>query len=229
MNIENVARKIWSGGPGRRSRLHDLKGNRARTYACVVNLPRAIVTGLARLLINYRPPQPWISYSAIQLLARHLGPKSRVLEFGSGMSTIWYAQRAGEVFAVENNAEWFAHIENSLKTKKNVQMAFEGSREGYVNFGRSILGEFDLIIVDGSYRDLCVSRSIDLLREGGIIYLDNCDRLDSDMREAEKICLEFANADGADVRYFTDFAPTQMFAQQGLMVMRPKPTRSAEE
>jgi hypothetical protein len=60
-------------------------------------------------------------------------------------------------------------------------------------------------------------------QENGIIYLDNSDK-DSNLsyakdntREAERKLIEFAKSRGAELTYFSDFAPTAFFVQQGLM------------
>ena len=86
--------------------------------------------------------------------------------------------------------------------------------------------KFDLIMVDGSYRSLCVEKSFKLLNNGGIFYLDNSDKDSSgkggDMRLAEDLAIKYAKEIGAEVTYFTDFAPTQLFGQQGLMIKKSK-------
>lgn len=47
---------------------------------------------------------PWWTYEAIDAVADHLrgNPQARVLEWGSGASTVWLAARAPHVVAIEH-------------------------------------------------------------------------------------------------------------------------------
>jgi Methyltransferase domain len=214
---------VWAraiaGGPGRPSRLHDEKGNFVPASRLLRNGPRALFSGLARLTLGIRPERPWISYDAQRVLARHLAPASKVLEFGSGMSTVWYARHSASVASVDDNEEWYALVKGVIAEQGNVDYRYAASREEYVNVPDM---NFDLIVIDGSYRDACVEVSLRHIAPNGVIYLDNSDKrfdeLTGDVPAAERRLLEFAEERNASVTYFTDFAPTQLFVQQGLLV-----------
>jgi hypothetical protein len=216
--------KIISGDTLRKSRLHDEKGNFVGLNRLFLHAPAAIATGLLRLSTDYRPALPWISYSAINELERFLTKSSRVLEFGSGMSTIWYARHAGEVCSVEDYKPWFDKVREQLNRNHidNVKYEFAATSSDYSEFMSDDPAGFDLIMIDGSIRNACIARASKLLKPGGILYLDNSDKDSTprggDMRLAEEFALRFANDRNAAVTYFTDFAPTQLFVQQGLMV-----------
>lgn len=219
--------KLLIGEPTRKSRLHDEKGNFVDPGKLILHGPQALATGMLRLAFGYRPAMPWISYSAISILKSHLNKSSRVLEFGSGMSTIWYARHAGQVCSVEDYKPWFDKVEKLIASRnlKNIDYRFANSKDSY---GRFKIGDnegFDLVMVDGSHRSICVANAAKLLRPGGILYLDNSDK-DSgpgggDMRAAETLALNFARERNAQIEYFTDFAPTQLFVQQGLLIRLP--------
>lgn len=219
--------KIVAAGPGRRSRLHDEKGNFIGFKRLLQNGPRAISSGLLRLAFGYRPVTPWISYAAIDSLEKFLRRNSRVLEFGSGMSTIWFAKRAGEVYAVEDSGPWHARVVDLISRAhlRNVHLHYAERIDEYRQFMANDTAGFDLIVVDGICRHQCTITALPLLRNGGIFYLDNSDRgvisRDEDSRKAEAAILEFARERSAEVNWFTDFAPTQFFVQQGLMVKLP--------
>lgn len=222
-----VFKKIISGDNLRKSRLHDEKGNLIEFNRLVSHAPLALITGLLRLSIDYRPSVPWISYSAIDILEKHLTRSSRVLEFGSGMSTIWYAKHAGEVFSVDNYKPWFEKVNKILTKEKinNITYELKLEPDDYSRFYSDDKEGFDLIMVDGSYRSACVLHAAKMLKPGGILYLDNSDKnsdpAGGDMRIAEDIALKFAADQNAEISYFTDFAPTQLFVQQGLMIKLP--------
>jgi predicted O-methyltransferase YrrM len=108
---------------------------------------------------------------------------------------------------------------------KNVRYQFASTEDEYAGFMAGDKVGFDLIVVDGSWRSTCIARAADMLRPGGILYLDNSDK-DSephggDMRLAEERAREFATRRGGTITLFTDFAPTQLFVQQGLLVQTP--------
>lgn len=223
----NLLRRIIAAGPDRRTRLHDEKGNFIGLRRLVQSGPRAISSGLLRLAFGYRPATPWISYAAIDLLESYLHPNSRVLEFGSGMSTVWLGKRAGEVHSIEDSVSWHARVAQLVAKAqlRNVHLYFAEQIEAYSRIAPADSSGYDLILVDGNYRHRCTLDALPLLRAGGVFYLDNSDRgvnsRDNDTRMAEAAALDFARERGADVRWFTDFAPTQFFVQQGLMIKLP--------
>ncbi|NJK60134.1 MAG: hypothetical protein HC918_07715 [Oscillatoriales cyanobacterium SM2_1_8] len=141
---------------------------------------------------------PWLPYTIIGYFHDFLTPNSRVLEFGSGMSTLWYAARAQTVWAVEDYRPWYEKVQLMVAGQgtQNLNYLFTQEKEAYVSFGESYLEGFDLIVVDGSYRSACVLQAEKLLRPGGILYLDNSD-MDvqpegGDMRVAESYLRDLA-------------------------------------
>lgn len=227
----SILSRLLAGSESRKTRLHDEKRNLVGAGRLVAHAPLALVTGCLRLAIGYRPELPWISYSAIAVLKANLTKSSRVLEFGSGMSTIWYAKRAGNVYSVEDYKPWFDKVNEIIKRRglRNIHYQFANAAPRYSSFMANDQTGFDLVMVDGSHRSACIDNAARLIRPGGILYLDNSDK-DSgsgggDMRLAEELALRLASETGARVTYFTDFAPTQLFVQQGLMVELPGPSR----
>jgi predicted O-methyltransferase YrrM len=208
----------------RRSRFRDQKGNFLGWGRLVRHGPHAFVSTLLRMGLDYRPQRPWISYSAAAEIERRLTRESRVLEFGSGMSTLWFARRAGEVFSVENDPKWYEKVRGILGRRglDNVRCELRQDPQEYSSFPPDPGPGFDVILVDGRHRKSCVASSSRFLKPGGILYLDNSDMGHSDpsrdLRRAEQAALEFARSRSAQVTYFTDFAPTQFFVEQGLMV-----------
>ncbi len=60
--------------------------------------------------VDNQGPVPWFTYPAIGQLARMVRPGWRVLEFGSGHSTLWWAARVAEVVSVEHDPAWAARL-----------------------------------------------------------------------------------------------------------------------
>src|SRR2546430_10979936 len=70
------------------------------------NMPRYVTHNL----IIRKPPVelelPWFAYAAIDFLRSYLDKEMRAFEFGSGGSTLFFAQHCKKVISVEDNAPW---------------------------------------------------------------------------------------------------------------------------
>lgn len=126
-----------------------------------------------------REPVPRLSYGAINFLSAVLSPEVRVLEFGSGDSTIWFSGRAGSVTAIEHDAHWAKR----LPPLSNVRVLItscagswydDDSSEAYSR-AADAEGLFDLVVVDGMARTACAARAPSLLRPNGLVVLDDID------------------------------------------------------
>ncbi|MFU8812919.1 MAG: class I SAM-dependent methyltransferase [Balneolaceae bacterium] len=119
-------------------------------------------------------PIPWITYPAIDLLEQRLPADASVFEYGSGLGTLWWAERVGRITAVEHSRKWAEMVEKKLPD--NATLIVRDIEKGYE---KSILesGEmYDLIIIDGRRRAGCVSYSLQALTERGVILFDDSAR-----------------------------------------------------
>ena len=80
---------------------------------------------------------------------------------------------AREVTSVESDPEWFERVRDGLTTD-SVQVHLATEQDAYVQFPRS-RGKFDVVIVDGMFRGLCVREAIHALQTGGLLIFDNSD------------------------------------------------------
>ena len=214
--------KIFKGDKAHRSRFHDEKGNRI-SAAGLAYLPHCAATTLLRVSTGWRPVLPWISYRAMQKINRILTPESSLMEFGSGMSTVWYSQRCKKVVSIEDNEQWYHKIDQEFKRRKidNVDYNLLVD-EKYYQLDAFDDESFDFIVVDGSERGKCVASSLKKLKPKGYVYLDNSDKFphqeDGDIRIAEKLLLKAAEEKGGTVQYFVDLVPTYLVVTQGMLV-----------
>lgn len=211
-----LLQKVVRPEPNRPTRLHDVKGQFVGWSRLARNAPPALVTGAARLLWGGWPEQPWLSYYAVRAMAAHLArtPGSRVLEFGSGFSTLWFARRCGQLCSVEDSPAWYGRVRGLLRDLPHVTYELCVDPDAYVQAAARHGGAFDLILVDGSHRHRCVEEGLAHLAPGGILYLDNTD---GGLSATERLLREAASERGGRVLSFTDFAPTQLYASEGLM------------
>jgi len=115
-------------------------------------------------------PLPWYTYPAVDFLdGKDLSGK-RVLEFGAGQSTLWWAGKAAQVVSFEHDPEWVArlisHLPPSVQLHR-VPWHLEGIE-------RLLPSEpFDVVVIDGLNRLKCAHLSLRLVAPGGAILLDN--------------------------------------------------------
>jgi len=85
-------------------------------------------------------------------------PITRILEFGSGGSTLMFAKLLepdGHIFSVEHNFDFFDRIKH--KIPKNATLQYVINEKDYV---MSFINNIDLIFIDGIRRDLCMINSV---------------------------------------------------------------------
>jgi hypothetical protein len=58
--------------------------------------------------------KPWIPFVAATWLERYLQPIMKVFEYGSGGSTIFLSERAGQVYSIEHDKKWHALVAKAL-------------------------------------------------------------------------------------------------------------------
>lgn len=123
-------------------------------------------------------PVPWLVEESISFLETYLTqhPNAKVLEFGSGASTVWIAKRTSNLVSVDHSSLW-----NQTVKSKIFQMGLKAelilaSRPYYKICEQFSNETFDLILVDGRNRKGCILYSIPLLKRGGVLMLDNSER-----------------------------------------------------
>ncbi|MGB4924558.1 MAG: class I SAM-dependent methyltransferase [Candidatus Nitrotoga sp.] len=114
---------------------------------------------------------PWYTYPTIEYLVSLDFSGSKILEFGSGASSIWWARRAESVLAVEHNKEWFATSARNIVA--NLKIILAESKSDYLVAATG--GKFDVVIIDGIHRHRCAETVSDILAADGLVILDNSD------------------------------------------------------
>lgn len=121
-----------------------------------------------------KAPIPWYTYPAIEFIEARIGKELRVFEYGSGWSTLWWAERVAEVCAVEHDPQWGALVRSRLPA--NARVALRSEAGPYVDEIAAAGGDFDLVVVDGEHRELCARAAAARVKPSGAIVFDNSDR-----------------------------------------------------
>lgn len=116
----------------------------------------------------------------------HIKPEHRVLEFGSGGSTLDIAALAARVVSVEHNKEWYDKI--SAQIPENATLLFhpptseptggdDGTAEQFHDYIHAPLkyveqeGPFDIIFIDGRARVACAEICEKLGHAGTLVFI----------------------------------------------------------
>jgi Methyltransferase domain len=163
----------------------------AKLATSLLARPQDLPRYLAALPIWKRRPVdlriPWWSFAAIDFIGKQCRPEFEVFEYGSGGSTLFFAERCKSVTAVEDHAEWRDSVEKALAARslKNAELLVRPyDFRAAVDFESSsylqALGEksYDLIVVDGQdwgadIRPVCFHRAESYIKAGGMIVVDD--------------------------------------------------------
>ncbi len=133
-------------------------------------------------------PLPWVTYSFIDFIKNRINKTQHIFEYGSGSSTLFYAQRAASVTSVEHDKSWFEKVQKT--NPANAEIIFcELETDGtYARQATLLNRHFEIIIVDGRDRVNCCKHSLEALTENGVLVLDDSERTEYD--PAKKFLLE---------------------------------------
>jgi predicted O-methyltransferase YrrM len=125
-------------------------------------------------------PVPWLTEGAIEFLESYLKekPNAKILEFGSGASTVWLAAKCGLLISVDHSQKWHEIVKNEIHhSGKNKHVKLLLRERPYFTLANKFQDEyFDLVLIDGRDRVGCIQASIPKLKPGGILLLDNSER-----------------------------------------------------
>lgn len=170
--VNDIARKIIAGDPYRKTRLHDEKGNLLPASQWR-HLPVTAWWAVRRKVTGRLPELPWLTFDAIARLDALLERDWRMIEFGSGMSTKWYAERVAHIHSIEGSEEWYLRVAPTMPSNTRYELRTGSDYWDLSDYDdRSV----DLAVIDGVRRDRCMDAVIPKIRPGGYIYLDNSDK-----------------------------------------------------
>lgn len=118
-------------------------------------------------------PIPWYSYPATEFLRQFDFTKCSIFEYGSGNSSLFWAERALSVVSIEDDEEWYKQVIG--KIRNNQSLLYRKSKDDYINAIKESRSKHDIIIIDGNHRPECARQLPEKIKEDGIVILDNSD------------------------------------------------------
>lgn len=131
-------------------------------------------------------PLPWYTYPAIEYLSQFDYREKKVFEYGCGFSSSFWAVRAAKVTSVEDNPEWFARWQKEFGSL-GLDMRLRAEDESYENTIFEDGLTYDVIIIDGKRRAPCAEAAVRALADGGMVILDDSDRINASVEYVEAV------------------------------------------
>lgn len=124
--------------------------------------------------------EPNFTEDARDFLHKHIekNPRIEIFQFGSGISTLWLAQRCRSISCVEHDLYSYKQLLVTLKShllQEHVKCRFK--TRPYASICDRFEDEkFDLVIVEGLDRMRSLQKAIRILKKGGILVLNDAQR-----------------------------------------------------
>lgn len=206
----NLIYRVVKGDDTRKSRLHTSNG-----HLCLYPFEflRALGTSINRIAFKKYSCVPWLTFSAVDYLEKVVSGR-RVFEFGSGMSTLWFAERCSQVVSVESDAKWHRSVAEKTREMSNVQTIYASSKENYLRAIATAGEKFDLILIDGLYRQECVDLARSYLNQDGIVIVDNTDTVHELADQVQKLFSD------SEIKAFRGWVPGNLHPIETTIIQR---------
>jgi len=130
-------------------------------------------------------PTPWYTYPALEYLDGIDFRNKVIFEFGSGNSTLYWARVAKKVISVEGDLQWYQKMKMGIP--KNVSYVFARNKRDYLSALSDTKIHFDVIVIDGEFREECYHLALNKMADNGMIIFDNSDRYGAFLKKNQKL------------------------------------------
>ena len=115
---------------------------------------------------------PWLTYPAIEFIKSKNLYQKKVLEFGSGSSTIFFLEKGCYIKTFESDINWFKSIPQNDRIHK-IHLLVQNYKDLEEELNNSKI--FDIVLIDGHERIIILEYIIEnnLLAKDGVIIFDN--------------------------------------------------------
>lgn len=116
---------------------------------------------------------PWYTRPCLEWLKTIDLKGKKIFEYGVGYSTKWYESMGAIVWGVDDNKEWADKMNVSHQTNKHNYL------QTITCFPKNY--KFDIICIDGVFRDECAFYALGHIKKGGYIIIDNYKQATADL------------------------------------------------
>jgi predicted O-methyltransferase YrrM len=138
------------------------------------------------------------TYSAARFLGRRIERSWRCLEIGSGMSTLWLAQRCAQVELLR--------AEIARRKVSNATIHYRWQAAEMCDFSAWSGQPPDFVLIDGGPRPQCLVAALAVVKPGGFVYVDNTD-LASTAQNSRDLLEAHARAHDCTIWVFRGLVP----------------------
>lgn len=133
---------------------------------------------------------PWITDGATDFIDTFInertkqGLETRVFEFGSGNSTLYFLEKGCSVVSVEHDHEWAGRVSKTAEIFGHTEkLTLHKAERPYCKLYQD--SGFDITVIDGRDRIQCFQHVLDsIVNKDQIIVFDNTERFDYTYKEA---------------------------------------------
>ena len=136
-----------------------------------------IISHILKTPVNFkREPIPWLTYPLIDFLVPRISNNFTLLEYGAGYSTLFFSKYFKQIDSVEHNQNWINIIKNKIPPNCEI-FCSDDVEINYVSH-ESIKNNYDVVLIDGLFRNACAINSIKYINSTGIVIFDDSNRDD---------------------------------------------------
>jgi hypothetical protein len=123
--------------------------------------------GWRYLDIECQLTMPWYTVGCLQWLITQDLKNMSIFEYGCGISSDWWKAQCKKWNGVESDARWSNGGILTSDMEKYIKACLDDV--------------YDIIVIDGIYRNECVEFALQSIKKGGVIIIDNWDQASTDM------------------------------------------------
>jgi hypothetical protein len=217
MANSSLIQRIFTGDGMRRTRLHTQAGDLIDPSA-VLFAPQCLWS-VVLMKLGHRQQVPWLGFRVTRRLKELIRPDWKILEFGSGMSSLFFASRCSRLVSVESDPAWYGLMRSHFAEKNlaNIDYRHQQGSE-YTHVDDLPDGSFDLALIDGLQRDEAARTAIRKCRPGGWILMDNTDVQWEDHKVGRAAVIDAAVRGSVEI--YRDLYPFGLQACESVLVRK---------
>ena len=128
---------------------------------------------------------PWMDKKEINLIISKLKLTDKMLEYGSGGSTVTFSKYVSKYYSIEHVEEWYKDVLKELSVKELLDVSYHLIKpdyprtiptkykefKTYIEYPKIFNTKFDKVLIDGRGRQYCAEFIIPYLHKDSIVFI----------------------------------------------------------